>query len=69
MTFPEWNGKALTMTEFEELIWNHPAFDNEGQKPEWNLGDIPEFVRWHLQSAPHHHYVVGAAVLRKKGFV
>ena len=59
MTVPEWNGKALTMGEFENLIWNHPAFDNKDFKPEWNLEDIPEFMRWHLQSAPHHNYVVG----------
>jgi len=66
MTFPEWNGKALTMAQFEELIWNHPEFDNGGQKPEWNLENIPEFIKWHLQSAPHHNYVVGAAVLQKR---
>src|SRR5439155_15463999 len=23
MTFPEWNGKALTMREFESLVWTH----------------------------------------------
>jgi SAM-dependent methyltransferase len=67
MTFPEWNGKALTFSEFENLIWNHPEFDNGGVRPDWNLEDIPEFTAWHLQSAPHHNYVTGAAVLRKKG--
>lgn len=67
MSFPEWNGRALTMVEFEELVWNHPHFDNEGYKPRWNTEDTPEFIKWHLQSAPHHNYVVGASVLRKKG--
>jgi polysaccharide pyruvyl transferase WcaK-like protein len=66
MAFPEWNGRALTMTEFEALIWNHPAFDNNGISPHWNTEDIPEFIKWHLQSAPHHNYVVGAAFLRKR---
>ena len=66
MTFPDWNGRALTMAQFEELVWNHPGFDTEGQAAEWNLRDIPEFIRWHLQSAPHHNYVVGASVLRKR---
>jgi len=66
MTFPDWNGKALTMAEFEELIWNHPGLDNGGSRPTWNLEDIPEFIKWHLQNAPHHNYVVGAAVLRKR---
>jgi len=66
MTFPEWNGRALTMAEFEDLVWNRPEFDSGGQKAEWNLGDIPEFIKWHLQSAPHHNYTVGAAVLKKR---
>lgn len=66
MTFPDWNGKALTMAQFEDLVWNRPEFDNGGQKPGWNLRDIPEFIKWHLQSAPHHNYVVGAAVLKKR---
>jgi ADP-heptose:LPS heptosyltransferase/2-polyprenyl-3-methyl-5-hydroxy-6-metoxy-1,4-benzoquinol methylase/predicted transcriptional regulator len=66
MTFPEWNGRALTMAEFEALIWNHIGFDHAGQKPNWNVQDIPEFIKWNLQSAPHHNYVVGAAILNKK---
>ncbi len=65
MTFPEWNGKALTMREFEDLVWENPAFDNGGCKPQWNVDDCAEFIKWHLQSALHHNYVVGAAVLRK----
>jgi 2-polyprenyl-3-methyl-5-hydroxy-6-metoxy-1,4-benzoquinol methylase len=64
MTFPDWNGRALTLREFEEEIWLHPAFGNR-DRPEWNTADIPAFREWHLQSAPHHNYVVGAAVLRK----
>ena len=66
MTFPEWNGKALTMKEFEDLVWENPAFDNGGGKPHWNVDDCAEFIKWHLQSSPHHNYVVGAAVLRKQ---
>jgi 2-polyprenyl-3-methyl-5-hydroxy-6-metoxy-1,4-benzoquinol methylase len=66
MTFPEWNGKALTMAQFEDLIWDHPAFATGGRPPEWNRKDIPEFITWHLQSAPHHNYTVGGALLRKR---
>jgi SAM-dependent methyltransferase len=66
MSFPEWNGKALTLAQFEELIWKHPAFDHGGHRPPWNVEDVPEFIRWHLESAPHHNYVVGAAALRKR---
>jgi SAM-dependent methyltransferase len=65
MTFPEWTGEALTMKEFEELVWENPAFDNGGKKTQWNVDDCAEFIKWHLQSAPYHNYVVGAAILRK----
>jgi len=62
MTFPEWNGRALTLEGFEREIWSHPAFGNRG-RPAWNAADIPAFKTWHLRSAPHHNYVTGAAVL------
>ena len=65
MTFPEWNGRALTLREFEECIWQHPAFD-AGPPPDWNVADMPDFRRWNLQSAPHHNYVVGAAALTRR---
>jgi SAM-dependent methyltransferase len=66
MTFPEWNGSALTIKEFEDLIWFHQAFHNH-ERPDWNYGDMKPFREWHLGSAIHHNYVVGAAVLRKDG--
>ena len=65
MTFPEWNGRALTLQEFEEFVWQHPAFD-AGPPPDWNVADMPDFLRWNLRSAPHHNYVVGAAVLTRR---
>jgi SAM-dependent methyltransferase len=64
MTFPEWNGRALTMKEFEQVLWFHPAFGNT-VAPSWNLVDISAFKQWHLRAAPYHNYVVGAAILRK----
>lgn len=66
MKFPEWNGRALTLGEFEREVWGHPAFGGP-ERPAWNLGDIPGFLEWHRRSAPHHTYVVGAAVLTKAG--
>ena len=65
MTFPAWNGRALTLNEFEEFVWRHPAFDGQAP-PAWNLADMADFRRWHLQSASHHNYVVGAAVLTRR---
>jgi hypothetical protein len=44
----------------------HPAFGNAAA-PEWNRADIPAFLEWHRQGAPHHNYAVGAAALRKVG--
>lgn len=62
MAFPEWNGRALTMTEFEEVVWQRREF---GPPPpiRWNVEDIPGFLAWHRTTAPHHTYVVGAAIL------
>jgi SAM-dependent methyltransferase len=65
MTFPDWNGRALTLAEFEQEIWLHPAFGNSALPP-WNLENIPAYQAWHLRSAPHHNYVTGAAVLVKR---
>ncbi|MEX2218035.1 MAG: sulfotransferase [Phycisphaerales bacterium] len=65
MTFPRWNGQALTMAEFETLIWRHPAFGNTAP-PAWNTADIAPFLDWHRGTAKHHNYIVGAAVLRKQ---
>lgn len=66
MTFPEWNGQALTMNEFELLVLENPAFVQEGRATDWNIGDCAEFIRWHKASALHHNYTVGAALLQKK---
>jgi SAM-dependent methyltransferase len=65
MTFPEWNGRALTMGEFDRVIGTHPCFKRAGT-PAWNTADIPSFKDWHLRSAPHHNYVTGAAVLVRR---
>jgi SAM-dependent methyltransferase len=66
MTFPAWNGQALTMAEFEEIVWRHPAFDAPGAPPDWNVEDMDAFLNWHLQSASHHRYVTAAATLHKR---
>lgn len=64
MTFPEWNGCALTLAEFEEMIWLHPAFGNTS-RPAWNRDAMEPFLAWHRTTAPHHNYVAAAAVLMK----
>ena len=71
MTFPESNGRAMSLAEFERDIWLHEAFtgnspntQSEG-KMGWNCDDMAPFHAWHKTTAPHHEYVVAAAVLQK----
>ena len=67
MAFPEWNGRALTMAEFEADLWNHPAFASTrpAGKIKWNLEDIGPYFEWHKSTAEHHTYVTGAAIMRR----
>jgi len=65
MTFPEWNGRALTRREFERLFWNNTRFRTD-DAIDWNMEDVPAFLNWHKRTAAHHNYVTGAAVLAKR---
>jgi polysaccharide pyruvyl transferase WcaK-like protein len=66
MTFPEWNGSALDMGTFDRLVWGHPDLQPLDPTAGWNIEDIDSFLQWHRQSALHHNYVVGGALMRKK---
>ncbi len=67
MAFPEWNGRALTMAEFERDLWRHPAFASARPSGDiaWNTQDIGPYFEWHKSTAAHHTYVTGAAVMRR----
>ena len=65
MTYPSWGGVPLTLQQFEQEIWLHPAFEQQAPL-DWNKEDIPAFLDWHRQSAPHHNYTCAAALLRKR---
>ena len=65
MTFPAWNGQALTMREFDELFRNSPWFESGLSESPWNTDDIQAYLAWHRTTAPHHNYVSGAAVVRR----
>jgi SAM-dependent methyltransferase len=69
MTFPEWNGRALTMQEFDELFKNSPWFESGLSDLAWNTEDIPDFLAWHRITAPWHNYVAGAAVIQRSALV
>jgi polysaccharide pyruvyl transferase WcaK-like protein/SAM-dependent methyltransferase len=68
MTFPEWNGTALDMESFDRLIWQSKKLQPVDPESQWNIEDIDPFLQWHRQTAPHHNYVVGGAILRKKSY-
>lgn len=65
MSFPEWNGRAFTMREFDRLFAGLPWFDAGVAGLRWNTEDIPDFLAWHRTTAPHHAYVTGGAVVRR----
>ncbi|MBP1611190.1 MAG: Methyltransferase type 11 [Acidobacteria bacterium] len=67
MSFPEWNGQALDMESFDQLVWRRGDLEPLHPAARWNEEDIGSFLEWHRKSASHHNYVVGAALLRKKG--
>lgn len=64
MSYPEWNGSALTRLEFEALMARHASLHPIAPL-EWNEEDMPSFLAWHRLTAPHHDYVTGAAVFRR----
>lgn len=67
MKFPEWNGRALSMAEFERDLWQHPSFSKTRPTGaiDWNTDDIAPYFEWHKSTAAHHTYVTGAAVMRR----
>ena len=65
MSYPGRNGRALSLSEFEALVWRYPEFVSLGLPLVWNLDDVSGFLTWHRATASHHNYVVGAAILEK----
>ena len=65
MTFPEWNGRALSMREFDGLFRDSTWFEPGLADISWNVQDIPAYLAWNRTTAPHHNYVTGAALIRR----
>jgi SAM-dependent methyltransferase len=65
MSFPGWNGRALSMREFDNLFRNSPWFEPGLSELPWNVNDILDYLAWHRTTASHHNYVTGAAVVRR----
>ena len=69
MSFPEWNGNALTMKEFDDLFTDNQWFEPGLAELSWNTQDIQKFLSWHRTTASHHNYVTGAAVAKRSKMI
>ncbi len=65
MTFPDWNGRALSMQEFDALFQDSTWFEAGAPDLAWTVEDIPSFLAWNRTTAPHHNYIAGAAVVQR----
>jgi SAM-dependent methyltransferase len=65
MTFPDWNGRAVSMREFDELFTNSPWFEPGLAELNWHVENIPDYLAWHRGTAAHHNYVTGAIAIRR----
>jgi len=65
MSFPDWNGRAVSMREFDGLFANSPWFEAGLPGLKWNAESIPDYLNWHRTTAPHHNYVTGAIAIRR----
>jgi SAM-dependent methyltransferase len=65
MTFPDWNGHALTMREFDDFFRTPQWFDPGLAEIAWNINSIPEYWDWNRATASHHNYITGAALIRR----
>jgi len=66
MQYPSSLGKALSVEDFEEFVWKHPALDNGGRKLDWKIEQCADFLQWHWSGDNDSKYVVGAAILKKR---
>lgn len=69
MTFPEWNGQAVTMKGFDKLFKESPWFEPGLSELPWNIESIPDYLSWNRKTAPHHNYVTGAAIVKRNSRV
>ena len=65
MTFPDWNGRAVSMTELDNLFANCPWFERGLSGLTWNIETIDEYWAWHRTTAEHHNYVTGGISVRR----
>lgn len=66
MRYPAHLGKAFCVKDFEEFVWKHSAFDNDGQTLDWKIEECTDFLQWHWGGKGESKYIVGAAILKKR---
>jgi len=65
MSFPEWNGRAVSMREFDQLFSGSSWFEPGLGDLRWNTEAISEYMAWVRTTAPHHNYACGAVAVRR----
>jgi SAM-dependent methyltransferase len=65
MTFPKWNGRAVSMTELDKLFAECRWFERGLPDVAWNVETIGDYLAWHRTTAEHHNYVTGAISVRR----
>lgn len=65
MSFPEWNGRAVSMRELDQLFSGSSWFEPGLGDLRWNIGPISEYMAWVRTTAPHHNYACGAVAVRR----
>ncbi len=65
MTFPQWNGRAVSMAELDKLFADCPWFERGLVDVAWNVETIDEYWAWHRTTAEHHNYVTGAISVKR----
>jgi len=69
MSFPKWNGRALSMADFDCLFRNSSWFEPRLADLPWNVDSIPSYLEWNRTTAPHHNYIAGAAVVNRNALI
>jgi SAM-dependent methyltransferase len=65
MTFPDWNGRAVSMAELDGLFASSRWFEAGLCDRRWNVESISDYWAWHRETAEHHNYVTGAISVKR----
>jgi ubiquinone/menaquinone biosynthesis C-methylase UbiE len=69
MVYPREFGTPLSLNKFGEVFERLPFFQSLEKDLPWNVGDIPDFMKWHQSTKTIHAYVTGGAVFRRNDVI